>query len=139
SRRTGFGRGDGRGTISVGVFLGFTFCFHDRAQLVWGTVRLADDVVNSSGVPALSQTASNALSSAGAAWTLGIAHRAGRSRSGVGLHLVGSGISHYPTGRGTLAGVRHRVLFCLEKNPNRQSIPERSAMDELLKWRGEFP
>src|SRR6266576_2096117 len=78
---------------------GFTFCFHDRAQLVWGTVRLADDVVNSSGVPALSQTASNALSSAGAAWTLGIAHRAGRSRSSVGPDLVGSAITHSPAGR----------------------------------------
>src|SRR5207302_157846 len=106
---------------------GLTFRFHDRPQLVWGTVRLADNAADSLGVPALSQKASNTLSSAGAAWALGFAHRAGWGRRSLGFNLVGSGISHHFAGRRALAGIHNCVLLCLEKNPNPQSISERSA------------
>ena len=72
---------------------------------------MADDAIDSPGVPPLPQTAKKAIPTAGATGTLGLAHRAGRGNSSFGFNLVGPGISHYVAGRGALAGCYYPVLL----------------------------
>ena len=72
---------------------------------------MADDVIDSPGVPPLPQTARKAVSTTRAPRTLGFAVGAGRGNSSFGFNLVGPGISHYVAGRRTLAGCYYHLLL----------------------------
>ncbi len=72
---------------------------------------MADDVIDSSDVPPLPQTARKAVSTTGAPRALGLAVGAGRGNSSFGFNLVGPGISHYVAGWGALAGCYYPVLL----------------------------
>src|SRR5260370_33121590 len=68
---------------------------------------MANDALDSLGLPPVPRTARKIISTAWAAGTVGVALGVWRSDGSFALNLVGSGIPHYLGGRRTLAGPYH--------------------------------
>src|SRR5260370_7608310 len=72
---------------------------------------MANDGLDSVGVPPVPRTGRKIISTAWAGGTVGVALGVWRSDGSFALNLVGSGIPHYLGGRRTLAGPYHLVLW----------------------------
>ena len=74
---------------------------------------MADDVAHAPGFPPIPGKKCTALLAIGAARAVVVTGGIGRSAGRLAIHLVGSGISHYPAGRRALARTRYDGLLDL--------------------------